>query len=119
MRSLHNEVILKVSDRFKTACLRDVLYLFPPGSAYYAGFGNRPTDINAYQQVGVRSPRIFIINPYGQVQVPTSAFRTSYSKLDDIVDVLFPPVSANTAADTAFNSFEYWQSSVHEVRPRV
>lgn len=115
MRSFHNEVILKVSDRFKTACLRDVLHLFPKGSSYYAGFGNRTTDINAYQQVGVRSPRIFIINPHGQVQVPTSAYRTSYSKLDDMVDVLFPPISARAATDTSFNSFEYWQSSVPEV----
>ena len=115
LRSLHNEVILKVSDRFKSACLNDLLRLFPPGAAYYAGFGNRESDINAYKAVGIRPSRIFIINPASEVLIPTSAYRSSYKHLEDIADELFPPLQRPMAeglvpTDTTFGAFEFWRS---------
>ena len=49
---------------FKIQALRDVQNLFPmETNPFYAGFGNRPTDVMAYKSVGIADGKIFIINP--------------------------------------------------------
>jgi hypothetical protein len=46
--------------------------LFPPGShPFYAGFGNRNTDVEAYLAVGIPPSKIFVINPAGEVRLST------------------------------------------------
>lgn len=114
-QSLHREVILRKPEVFKIACLQDILSLFPEGSdhtnPFTAGFGNRNTDVISYQAVGIHSNRIFIIDPRGLVKVPSSAFRSSYSKLNDIVNEMFPPVhkaTTHVSAHKQYGSFEYW-----------
>lgn len=67
------EVIHRRPQEFKIPSLVSVLELFPQGChPFYAGFGNRGTDVQAYQAVGIPVSKIFIINPAGEVRLPGS-----------------------------------------------
>jgi phosphatidate phosphatase PAH1 len=82
-------------------------------SPFYAGFGNRPTDVVAYTAVGVPRGKIFIIDPRcvmlwscsfdlnilttllpcrGDVRMSNRTLVESYETLCDLVDTAFPPV---------------------------
>lgn len=61
-KAVNNELIKKVPQEFKIACLSEIVSLFPGTNPLYAGFGNKPTDFEAYSKVGICSNRIFIIN---------------------------------------------------------
>lgn len=105
-------------EEFKIPCLLDIRRLFysqplsrydPMGlteeecnmpSPFYAGFGNRPTDAVSYQAVGINPSRIYIINPAGDLSLHTvSGYRSSYIKLVDLVDSVFPPLNAAIERD--------------------
>lgn len=85
---------------------------------FYAGFGNRPTDTKSYKAVGISASRIFLINPAGDLKLDKLTFYTpysasSYSKLTEEVDKVFPPVRSpssltRVAGDEAFTDFQYW-----------
>ena len=122
MPALYREVIQKRPQDFKIACLGDVRDLFPAEwFPFYAGFGNRPTDVLAYRAVGVPSGRCFTINPSGTVSVYTGGDGDdddrvhraatekaavtatkraqakllalgSYAGIDGLCDQVFPPV---------------------------
>ncbi|CAE7849184.1 PAH2, partial [Symbiodinium sp. KB8] len=94
------EVIRRRPQEFKIEALSEILRLFPPGATpFYAGFGNRPTDVVSYRAVGIPDGKIFIINPRGEIHVAQTAYRSSYSSLNDIVDAAFPPVSRRSTAE--------------------
>lgn len=111
--AMRREVIMGNPEEFKIPCLLDIRRLFyaqPPTrydpmglteeerllpSPFYAGFGNRPTDAISYQAVGINPSRIYIINPAGDLSLHTvSGYRSSYIKLVDLVDNVFPPLNA-------------------------
>lgn len=93
---------------------------------FYAGFGNRPTDTKSYKAVGISASRIFLINPAGDLKLDKLTFYTpysasSYSKLTEEVDKVFPPVRSpssltRTAGDEAFTDFQYWHGQGGDVR---
>lgn len=94
--------------------------LFPPDSKpFYAGFGNRLTDVLSYRAVSIETQRIFTINPKGELtqelvttspavtlgsessnavdspagdESPQSPTNSSYGALSDIADEIFPPL---------------------------
>uniref|UniRef100_A0AC34GKD4 LNS2/PITP domain-containing protein n=1 Tax=Panagrolaimus sp. ES5 TaxID=591445 RepID=A0AC34GKD4_9BILA len=61
--AFHKEVIERKPEEFKIACLSNLRDLFPDEHPFYAGFGNRETDIKTYSAVDIPLERIFIINP--------------------------------------------------------
>uniref|UniRef100_A0A8C2ZEW4 phosphatidate phosphatase n=1 Tax=Cyclopterus lumpus TaxID=8103 RepID=A0A8C2ZEW4_CYCLU len=66
--ALHREVIEKKPEKFKVECLNDIKNLFYPNTQpFYAAFGNRPTDVYSYKEVGVPLNRIFTVNPKGEL----------------------------------------------------
>uniref|UniRef100_A0A8D3DC99 phosphatidate phosphatase n=1 Tax=Scophthalmus maximus TaxID=52904 RepID=A0A8D3DC99_SCOMX len=66
--ALHREVIEKKPEKFKVECLTDIKNLFYPNrEPFYAAFGNRPTDVFSYKEVGVPLNRIFTVNPKGEL----------------------------------------------------
>lgn len=73
-KAVNNELIRKVPQEFKIACLSEVASLFPGTNPLYAGFGNKPTDLEAYSKVGICSNRIFIVDK--------SARLTSFEGID-------------------------------------
>ncbi|NWW07439.1 LPIN3 phosphatase, partial [Oreocharis arfaki] len=67
LSAFHREVIEKKPEVFKVTCLTDIRKLFATKCPFYAGFGNRPTDVYAYKQVGLPESRIFTVNPKGEL----------------------------------------------------
>ena len=96
LKAFHLEVIEKNPESFKIACLQIIHNLFPEAtnpSPFHAGFGNRVSDIKAYQSVGIPMLLNFSINSKGELRhhgedqdVQTSTYGNMYL----IVDHLFP-----------------------------
>ena len=108
--AFQKEVIEKKPEEFKISCLKDIQSLFS-NNPYYAGYGNKSTDVTAYKTVGIPVSRIFTINPQGEVKHETSRmFQSSYSKLCDYVDLIFPPFKASTIIKPDYDSFNYWRN---------
>uniref|UniRef100_A0A7E4WBB3 LNS2 domain-containing protein n=1 Tax=Panagrellus redivivus TaxID=6233 RepID=A0A7E4WBB3_PANRE len=94
LMAFRKEVIERRPEEFKIACLSDLKALFPVERPFYAGFGNRETDVRSYEAVDIPAERILIINPSGAVRRADQAgFVSSYSSMaEEIVDYLFPPL---------------------------
>ncbi|XP_010956380.3 phosphatidate phosphatase LPIN2 isoform X1 [Camelus bactrianus] len=118
--AFHREVIEKKPEKFKIECLNDIKNLFAPSKQpFYAAFGNRPNDVYAYMQVGVPDCRIFTVNPKGElIQERTKGNKSSYHRLSELVEHVFPLLSKeqNSAfACPEFSSFCYWRDPIPEV----
>ncbi|XP_048205301.1 phosphatidate phosphatase LPIN3 isoform X2 [Perognathus longimembris pacificus] len=118
--ALHREVIEKKPEVFKVACLSDIQELFlPHGKPFYAAFGNRPNDVFAYQQVGLPKSRIFTVNPRGELsQELIKNHKSTYERLGEVVELLFPPLVRGPSIDLAnpeFSNFCYWREPLPAV----
>ncbi|XP_068737547.1 phosphatidate phosphatase LPIN3-like [Montipora capricornis] len=120
IKAFHREVIEKKPEEFKIACLRDIQSLFPTNrNPFYAGFGNKVNDVLSYRAVGIAVSRIFTINHRGEVRHDlTNAFQTSYMKLSDLVDQMFPTFKTEPSgliAPDQFSSFTYWRAPLPNI----
>ncbi|XP_036085298.1 phosphatidate phosphatase LPIN3 isoform X3 [Rousettus aegyptiacus] len=118
--ALHREVIEKKPEVFKIACLSDIQRLFlPHGQPFYAAFGNRPNDVVAYRKVGLPESRIFTVNPRGElIQEPMKNHKSTYERLGEVVELLFPPVACGPGTDLAnpeYSNFCYWRKPLTTV----
>ncbi|XP_078508230.1 phosphatidate phosphatase LPIN3 isoform X2 [Lissotriton helveticus] len=118
--ALHREVIEKKPEVFKIACLTDIRNLFnPQRQPFYAAFGNRTNDVYAYKEVGLPESRIFTVNPKGElIQELTKATKSSYARLSELVELIFPPISQDTTSALLcpeFSNFAYWRESVSDI----
>ncbi|KAK9762288.1 lipin Ned1 [Basidiobolus ranarum] len=112
--SLHREVIMRQPQIFKMACLRDIKQLFGGHNPFYAGFGNRITDALSYRSVGVPVSRIFTIEYSGDLKLELLAgYISSYIKLNDLVDQIFPPQTI--ALEAEYNDWNYWKTDFAEI----
>ncbi|KAF3836355.1 hypothetical protein F7725_028913 [Dissostichus mawsoni] len=114
------EVIEKKPEKFKIQCLTDIKNLFLPNThPFYAAFGNRESDVFAYKQVGVPVCRIFTVNPKGELILEQAkGNKTSYSRLSELVEHVFPLRSSQHSATFScpeFSSFCFWRQPVAEV----
>ncbi|KAI9292353.1 LNS2-domain-containing protein, partial [Neoconidiobolus thromboides FSU 785] len=114
-QSLHREVVLRKPHLFKMACLKDILSLFGNNqTAFYAGFGNRITDALSYRSVHVPVSRIFTIDYNGDIQHELIiGYNSSYIKLTDLVDQIFPPT--DNTFNTDYNDWNYWKNDLQEL----
>ncbi len=111
--AFQKEVIEKKPEEFKISCLQDIKSLFGPDyNPFYAGYGNKTSDVRSYKTVGVAESRIFTINPQGEVKHEVSrTFQSSYSKLCDYVELIFPPFKATpNPTRNEYDSFSYWRN---------
>ncbi|XP_045384415.1 phosphatidate phosphatase LPIN3 isoform X2 [Lemur catta] len=118
--ALHREVIEKKPEVFKIACLSDIQQLFlPHRQPFHAAFGNRPNDVFAYRQVGLPNSRIFTVNPRGElIQELMKNHKSTYERLGEVVELLFPPVARGPSADLAnpeYSNFCYWREPLPTV----
>ncbi|XP_053192538.1 phosphatidate phosphatase LPIN1-like [Scomber japonicus] len=119
--ALHREVIEKKPEKFKVECLNDIKNLFYPNTQpFYAAFGNRPTDVYSYKEVGVPLNRIFTVNPKGElVQEHAKTNISSYVRLGEVVDHVFPLKMRASSSDfpcsDTYSHFTYWREQL----PRV
>ena len=94
-RAFKKEVIDRKPEIFKISCLRRLQRLFFGGTPFFAGYGNRPNDIIAYESVGIPKSRIFIINKVGELKGSISeTMQTSYKTQSKLVDLYFPPLNS-------------------------
>ncbi|XP_047430037.1 phosphatidate phosphatase LPIN1 isoform X2 [Mugil cephalus] len=116
--ALHREVIEKKPEKFKVECLNDIKNLFYPNpQPFYAAFGNRPTDVFSYKEVGVPLNRIFTVNPKGElVQEHAKTNISSYVRLGEVVDHVFPPKMRASSSDfpcsDTYSHFTYWREQL-------
>ncbi|XP_068604735.1 phosphatidate phosphatase LPIN2 [Brachionichthys hirsutus] len=120
--AFHREVIEKKPEIFKTECLTDIKNLFQHNKQpFYAAFGNRTNDVFAYKEVGVPLCRIFTVNPKGElIQEQTKGNKTSYGRLSELVEHVFPLLSKeqNEAfVMPEFSSFCYWRQPLPSINP--
>ncbi|XP_036405349.1 phosphatidate phosphatase LPIN1-like isoform X2 [Megalops cyprinoides] len=119
--ALHREVIEKKPEKFKVECLTDIKNLFYPNTEpFYAAFGNRPTDVYSYKEVGVPLNRIFTVNPKGElVQEHAKTNISSYTRLGEVVDHVFPLLLRGDSSDfpcsDTYSQFTYWREQLPEV----
>ncbi|XP_041814020.1 phosphatidate phosphatase LPIN1-like [Chelmon rostratus] len=119
--ALHREVIEKKPEKFKVECLNDIKNLFYPNKQpFYAAFGNRPTDVYSYKEVGVPLNRIFTVNPKGElVQEHAKTNISSYVRLGEVVDHVFPLKMRASSSDfpcsDTFSHFTYWRQQLPQV----
>ena len=62
--AFHKEVIARQPEQFKISCLRQIKSIFPNNeivNPFWAGFGNRLTDVKSYRAINIDDRRIFII----------------------------------------------------------
>ena len=107
-------MIDKKPEEFKISCLQDVRSLFPEDhNPFYAGYGNKTSDVTAYKTVGIPVSRIFTINPQGELKHEVSrTFQSSYSNLCDFVDLIFPPLKPSAGIIKAeYDSFNFWRTN--------
>jgi len=116
--ALHREVIEKKPEDFKISCLKDIQALFPT-NPFYAGFGNKINDTWAYRAVNIPLSRIFTINHKGELKLELiQTFQSSYTRLSDVVDQMFPPLeytSAKVDFLPEYSSFNYWRDPIAEL----
>ncbi|XP_047193848.1 phosphatidate phosphatase LPIN2-like isoform X1 [Hippoglossus stenolepis] len=118
--AFHREVIEKKPEKFKIECLTDIKNLFFPNThPFYAAFGNRDSDVFAYKQVGVPVFRIFTVNPRGELILEQAkGNKTSYSRLSELVEHVFPLRSSEHSATFScpeFSSFCFWRQPITEL----
>ncbi|XP_041109470.1 phosphatidate phosphatase LPIN1-like isoform X4 [Polyodon spathula] len=119
--ALHREVIEKKPEKFKIQCLTDIKNLFHPNiEPFYAAFGNRPTDVHSYKEVGVGLNRIFTVNPKGElIQEHAKTNISSYARLGEIVDHVFPLLTRGDSSDfpcsDTYSQFTYWREPLPSV----
>lgn len=94
LMAFRKEVIERKPEEFKIACLTDLKSLFPSKQPFFAGFGNRETDVKSYRAVGIPLERILIIDPSGMVRrADKMGFVSDYAQMAlDTVDYMFPPI---------------------------
>ena len=109
--AFHQEVIAKKPDAFKIRCLEEVKSIFPPGAnPFFAGYGNRQTDVRSYEAIGISKSLIFIINSKGQLRHQQAlSFQSSYTNLTEYVDFVYPYVKGPDALDNQFSDFQFWK----------
>eukprot|EP01062_Namystynia_karyoxenos_P006485 TRINITY_DN12276_c0_g1_i2.p1 TRINITY_DN12276_c0_g1~~TRINITY_DN12276_c0_g1_i2.p1 ORF type:complete len:799 (+),score=234.65 TRINITY_DN12276_c0_g1_i2:103-2499(+) len=111
--ALTREVLTRTPHEFKSRMLHYVKAAFPPGAVpFYAGFGNRINDAWAYQHVGVKGHKIFIIDTNSNIHVVDKRVRlNTYGSLDALADQAFPPAEVTQCAPPEYNAFLYWSLS--------
>ena len=110
--SLKKEVIDRTPQEFKIECLTHVLNLFPGTQPFYAGVGNKQSDVYAYETVGVPKDKIFIINEKGEVRTPANKFHlTTFKQIHEEIDLMFPDVKGN---NTYFYDVDYYKPKLND-----
>jgi len=112
--AVNRELIQRSPQQFKIPALQNVKDLFPKEyQPYAAAFGNRKTDLIAYNSVDIPIERIFIIDSTGAMSTANRDYNVTFSFLDTIVDVMFPQNKCSPAY-SEFNDLVHWNQEFIE-----
>lgn len=113
--AFNREIIRRKPEEFKTACLNDIARIFPL-NPFYAGFGNRKTDLVAYQGAGVPPGRVFIINPSGNITTMNKTYSKTYHNLATLVNEMYPPTQEySKGVSEDYNDWNYWKIPIPDL----
>lgn len=100
---------------FKIITLREIKQLFIEPDCdenpFFAGFGNKDNDALAYSSIGIKKNRVYIINPKGDIYQFGYKNVWTYTKLNEQVDEMFPPVESSNIDHEVYNDHLYWKNS--------
>ena len=115
--AFNREVIRRKPEEFKIACLKDIVRTFPTGTRpFYAGFGNRETDVRAYRAVDVPLGKVFCINPQGTITNSNKTYQKTYLTLHDVVHEMFPHTQDyRKGVSEDYNDWNYWRLPLPEL----
>jgi phosphatidate phosphatase PAH1 len=104
IESIQSELISKDSYLFKIDTLVNVKSLFDDFyNPFYAGFGNRLTDADAYRKVGISDSLIFITNQLGKINYdPKASSHLTYKVLLENVHGFFPNEMFNLVEEITY-----------------
>lgn len=119
LSAFHREVIEKKPEVFKIECLTDIKSLFP-SNPFFAGFGNKVNDVNAYSAVDIPRNRTFTINHNGVLTMELPhPYQSTYICLIDVVDQMFPPLntsqSRSFSSDNEYGQFKFWRNPIPDL----
>ena len=113
--AFNREIIRRKPEEFKIACLKDIARMFPI-NPFYAGFGNRKTDLVAYQEAGVPSGRVFIINPSGNITTINKTYSKTYHNMATLVNEMYPPTQESSkGVNEDYNDWNYWKIPIPDL----
>eukprot|EP00347_Sterkiella_histriomuscorum_P011534 403372088 len=93
MKSLKREIIFRKPHVFKIFTLKIIKDLFKhERNPFIGGFGNRDTDAVSYRAVDIDLSNIFIVNPQGEIHHYNSAYKKTYTLLQELVHDMFPRI---------------------------
>lgn len=120
--AFHKEVIARKPEEFKISCLQGIKNIFPnsqKSNPFWAGFGNRLTDVKSYRALSIDDRRIFIINHLGQLkqQGKIKNFTISYKELSLQSDHFFPDASKECllAKNESVSPINYWKVDLPDI----
>jgi len=115
--AFNREIIRRKPEEFKIACLQDIARTFPAGTnPFNSGYGNRPTDLVAYEAAGVPPGRVFIINPSGTITTLNKTYKSTYHNLTELVKVMSPPTQEHSqGVSQDYNDWNYWKIPLPEL----
>ncbi len=110
---------MRKPEEFKIAALKDIKTLFvdklthkpydindTDNGPFYAGFGNRITDLISYRAVAIPAHMIFTVDHTGKVVV-YGIRHSGYASVRELVEYMFPYGKAKQHVE--FNDFNYWR----------
>jgi phosphatidate phosphatase LPIN len=119
------EVIDRRPHEFKILALRNVRLLFSifgkdggllsQRNPFYAGFGNRLSDVLAYRTCGVPIGKIFLINHHGKIGHINTEYMKTYGEMSTIADKMFPPSDAKSNTGHSYSTSKYWARPMFDI----
>lgn len=110
LSTLYSEVRNK-AHIFKIDCLKHIMMLFSNHKPFFAGFGNRISDLLSYKMIGIQKSMIFIIERNGIIcENMEKRVSTSYLTLNHFATTLFPVIKkVSIYRDRLYNDTYYWK----------
>jgi phosphatidate phosphatase LPIN len=115
--AFNREIIRRKPEEFKIACLQDIARTFPKGTnPFDSGYGNRVTDLVAYQAAGVPPGRVFIINPSGTITTLNKTYKKTYDNMAQMVNEMYPPTQEyKKGVNSDYNDWNFWKVPLPEL----
>lgn len=112
--AFYREVIVKRPEDFKIHCLQKIRKLFIAENPFFAGFGNRVSDVYTYKMLGIPDNKIYTINPEGKLLAEyTQSLIGTYHTMNDFVDSIFPNREELQQDEEGgiYSDFAWWKST--------
>lgn len=110
--AIYREIIIKKPEEFKIQCLKTIADLFPTNQPFFAGFGNRITDVFTYKALNIPNNRIYTINTEGQLQAEYArSLVGTYHTMNEFTDSIFPCITKDSKDEdfSNYNDFSWWR----------